>query len=138
MVARASKGLDAAFQALAHPTRRAMVALLAEGERTVGELAAPFRVSLAASSKHLRVLERAGLVRRRVVGRTHSCSLEAKPLKAVADWTAKYRVFWEESFQRLDVLLQEMQSGAASPITPDGEPAPTPRHDQKKKRDDSR
>ena len=135
MVARASKGLDAAFQALAHPTRRAMVALLAEGERTVGELAAPFRVSLAASSKHLRVLERAGLVRRRVVGRTHSCSLEAKPLKAVADWTAKYRAFWEESFQRLDVLLQDLQSGAASPTTPD-EPASTPR--QKRKRDDSR
>jgi len=109
MVASTS-ALDAAFQALAHPTRRAMLALLAQGERTVGELAAPFRVSLAASSKHLQVLERAGLVRRRIVGRTHTCRLEAEPLKDVAEWTENYRRHWEQSYERLDALLEELKT----------------------------
>lgn len=104
-----SARLDDAFQALAHRTRRAMVALLAKGERSVGELAAPFAVSLAASSKHLRVLERAGLVRRRVEGRTHSCRLDPEPLRRVADWTAEFRRFWEESFARLDAQLEELK-----------------------------
>jgi DNA-binding transcriptional ArsR family regulator len=112
MVTR-SERLDAAFHALAHPARRAMVALLAKGERTVGELAAPFDVSLAASSKHLRVLERAGLVRRRVEGRTHTCRLQAEPLRRVADWTAGFRRFWDESFDRLDAHLQDMKSQEA-------------------------
>jgi DNA-binding transcriptional ArsR family regulator len=109
MVKFSATDLDTAFRALAHPTRRAMVALLAGGERTVGELAAPFDVSLAASSKHLRVLEGAGLVRRRIVGRTHTCSLEAGPLRQVADWTAEYRRFWEESYERLDSYLDQLK-----------------------------
>ena len=87
-----------------------MVALLAGGERTVGELAAPFEVSLAASSKHLRVLEGAGLVHRRINGRTHSCRLEAEPLKLVAEWTAEYRQFWDESFERLDSYLDTLKA----------------------------
>jgi DNA-binding transcriptional ArsR family regulator len=86
-----------------------MVALLARGDRTVGEIAAPFRSSLAASSKHLRVLEKAGLVQRRVLGRTHTCKLEAEPLRRVAEWTAEYRRFWDESFGRLDAYLDEMK-----------------------------
>ena len=109
MVAYNEAALDAVFHALAHPTRRAMVALLARGERTVCEIAAPFRSSLAASSKHLRVLEDAGLVHRRVMGRTHTCTLEAGPLKRVAEWTAEYRKFWEESYERLDSFLDEMK-----------------------------
>jgi DNA-binding transcriptional ArsR family regulator len=87
-----------------------MVALLAGGDRTVGELAAPFSVSLAASSKHIRVLEEAGIISRRVVGRTHTCSLEPEPLKRVADWTADYRQFWDESFGRLDTYLDAMKA----------------------------
>jgi DNA-binding transcriptional ArsR family regulator len=110
MVKRSTATLDAAFHALAHPTRRAMVALLAGGERTVSELAAPFRASLAASSKHLKVLEQAGLVRRRVDGRVHTCTLRAAPLKRVADWAGEYRRFWEESFDRLDSVLDEMKA----------------------------
>lgn len=110
MVSDAAPALDATFHALAHPTRRAMVALLAEGERTVGELAEPFDVSLAASSKHLRVLERAGLVRRRVAGRTHTCSLRAEPLRRVVEWAAGYRRFWEESFGRLEEHLERMKA----------------------------
>lgn len=110
MVSNSTATLDASFHALAHPTRRAMVALLARGDRTVGELAAPFNVSLPASSKHLRVLERAGLVRRRVVGRTHTCSLEAEPLRRVAEWTAEYRRFWDEGFDQLDSYLDELKA----------------------------
>ena len=87
-----------------------MLELLTGGERTVGELAAPFDVSLAASSKHLRVLERAGLMSRRVEGRTHTCRLEAAPLAEVAEWTDGYRRFWEERFGRLDAVLAEMKS----------------------------
>ncbi len=101
--------LDATFHALAHPTRRAMLALLAKGERTVGELAAPFDVSLAASSKHVQVLERARLVRRRVVGRTHTCRLDPKPLKQALEWTESFRALWEPNFQRLDALLEELK-----------------------------
>ncbi len=109
MVAFAPEALDAAFQALAHPTRRAMIRALSEGERTVGELAEPFEVSLAASSKHIQVLERAGLVTRRVEGRVHTCRLEPAPLQAVAEWTADYRAMWEQQFARLDEVLAEMQ-----------------------------
>lgn len=109
MVAFAPKALDAAFQALAHPTRRAMIRALSAGERTVGELAEPFEVSLAASSKHIQVLERAGLVTRRVEGRVHTCRLEPAPLQAVAEWTADYRAMWEQQFARLDDVLAEMQ-----------------------------
>jgi len=100
--------LDATFHALAHPTRRAMLAMLADGrERTVGELARPFAVSLAASSKHLVVLEQARLVQRRVLGRTHACRIAAEPLKHVSDWTEAFRPVWERNFSNLDALLAE-------------------------------
>jgi DNA-binding transcriptional ArsR family regulator len=93
--------LDATFHALAHPTRRAILAHLADGEMTVLELAAHHTISLNSVSKHLKVLEQAGLVRRRVVGRTHHCALSAEPLHAAEDWIRPYRRFWSE---RLDAL----------------------------------
>lgn len=108
----AAASLDATFHALAHPTRRAMLAMLAEGERSVSELAEPFAVSLAASSKHLKVLERADLVHRRVVGRTHSCRLNAEPLQEVSAWTEEYRACWEANFERLDAVLDELKASA--------------------------
>ncbi len=92
-----------------------MLKLLAGGEHTVGELAAPFQVSLAASSKHLQVLCRAGLVEQRVVGRTHACRLVASPLKLVVDWTDAFRAHWELSFARLDAVLEELAAAAPRP-----------------------
>lgn len=109
MVARSSALLDATFHALAHPTRRAMLAMLADGEeRSIGELAEPFDVSLAASSKHVIVLEKAKLVKRRVVGRTHVCRISAEPLRRVSDWTEAFRPVWEHNFSKLDEVLGAM------------------------------
>ncbi len=102
--------LDATFAALADPTRRAILARLATGEATVTELAAPFRVSQPAISKHLKVLERAGLVSRGRDAQRRPCRLEARPLKAATDWLENYRSYWEESFQRLDAVLAELKS----------------------------
>jgi DNA-binding transcriptional ArsR family regulator len=99
--------LDRVFQALADPTRRAMLASLAEGERNIGELAAPFRMSFAAASKHVKVLEGAGLLRRRVAGRTHLCRIEAGPLKAADAWIRRYERFWTERLDALAALLAE-------------------------------
>ena len=82
--------LDGVFHALSDPTRRAMLGTLATGERSVGELAAPFEISLAAASKHIRTLERAGLVKRTVLGRTHRCALEAAPLAEAVAWLSGY------------------------------------------------
>jgi DNA-binding transcriptional ArsR family regulator len=108
--ARSAEALDATFHALAHPTRRAMLQVLADGEEhTVGELAAPFDVSLAASSKHLIVLEKANLVRRRVVGRETACRLASEPLKLISDWTDAFRETWETNFAQLDAVLDEMK-----------------------------
>src|ERR1700738_2565520 len=87
--------LDATFGALADPIRRAILSLLARGQATVSELAAPFDVSLPAVSKHLRVLESAGLLQREIDGRVHRCRLAPKPMKAAAAWIEKYRAFWE-------------------------------------------
>ncbi len=87
-----------------------MLRRLAEGERNLSELAAPLRMSFPAASKHVRVLERARLVRRRVVGRAHLCRIEAKPLGAASGWLEEYRRFWEGSFQRLDALLDELKT----------------------------
>jgi DNA-binding transcriptional ArsR family regulator len=101
--------LDATFAALADPTRRAILARLARGEASVGELAAPFDMSLPAVSKHLKVLERARLVTRSRDAQWRPCRLEAAPLKDVADWVEHYRRFWEESFDRLDEYLKELQ-----------------------------
>ena len=113
MVANETPALDAAFHALAHPARRAMLAMLARGDRTVGELAAPFDVSLAASSKHVKVLEDAHLVVRRVEGRTHTCSLNPEPLRQVVDWTEAFRACWEPAFGRLDAVLDELKAAVA-------------------------
>ncbi|WP_203860858.1 ArsR/SmtB family transcription factor [Plantactinospora mayteni] len=102
--------LDATFAALADPTRRAILARLATGEASVTELAAPFAMSQPAVSKHLKVLERAGLVSRGRDAQRRPCRLEARPLKAALDWLEDYRDYWAESYQRLDGLLAELQS----------------------------
>jgi DNA-binding transcriptional ArsR family regulator len=103
--------LDATFAALADPTRRAILARLASGEASVRELAEPFTMSQAAISKHLKVLERAGLVSRGRVAQSRPCRLRAAPLREAADWVVQYRRFWEGSFDRLDDYLQELRRG---------------------------
>ena len=109
MVLDRAPSLNRAFHALAHPARRTMLRRLASGERNISELAALFRMSFPAVSKHVRVLERARLVRRRIVGRSHMCRLDASPLKDVAEWTEGYRQSWEKRFNALDDLLSQMQ-----------------------------
>jgi DNA-binding transcriptional ArsR family regulator len=101
--------LSTTFAALADPTRRAILARLALGECSVTELAEPFDMSLPAVSKHLRVLERAGLIARGREAQWRPCRIEAAPLKEVADWTARYRNLWEQRFNRLDTYLQQMK-----------------------------
>jgi DNA-binding transcriptional ArsR family regulator len=101
--------LNATFAALADPTRRAILARLCSGEVSVTELADPFDMSLPAVSKHLKVLERAGLIARGRDAQFRPCRLDASPLKDAADWLEKYRRFWEESFDRLDDYLRELQ-----------------------------
>ena len=98
--------LDTLFQALADPTRRAMLQALARQPRTVGELAAPFDISLAGASKHIQVLERAGLIRREVQGRVHTCRLDARPLHAGAEWIRHYERFWNAKLDTLEALLR--------------------------------
>src|SRR5687768_9071928 len=107
--------LDTTFSALADPTRRAILARLAQGEASVLELAEPFDMSLPAISKHLKVLERAGLIARGRDAQRRPCRLQAAPLKEVADWTEHYRRFWEESFDRLEDYLQELQEAEKKP-----------------------
>src|SRR6266850_3546337 len=102
--------LSATFAALADPTRRAILARLALGETSVTELAAPFDMSLPAVSKHLKVLERAGLIAQRRDAQWRPCRIEAAPLKAVADWTERYRHIWEERLDRLDDYLHEIKT----------------------------
>jgi DNA-binding transcriptional ArsR family regulator len=102
--------LSATFAALADPTRRAVLARLASGAVSVTELAEPFHMSLPAVSKHLKVLERAGLIARGRDAQWRPCRLEAGPLKDVADWVEHYRRFWMESFDRLDDYLQELKN----------------------------
>src|SRR3954454_24023743 len=101
--------LSAIFGALADPTRRAIVARLAEGEATVSELAAPFELSLPAVSKHLKVLQRAGLIEQGRQAQWRPCRLKPEPLRDVADWVGQYRRWWEASFDRLDEYLTEIQ-----------------------------
>jgi DNA-binding transcriptional ArsR family regulator len=108
-MARATDQLDRTFAALADPTRRAILARLAWGEATVTELAAPFDISLPAVSKHLKVLERAGLIARGRERQWRPARLEATPLRDVAEWTERYRRFWEESYERLDEYLEDLQ-----------------------------
>jgi len=105
-----SRQLDATFAALADPTRRAILARLAAGEASVNELAEPFDMSQPAISKHLRVLERAGLISRSRDAQRRPCRLQAKPLAEADEWLERYREFWEASFNRLDSLLEEMKA----------------------------
>lgn len=107
MVEESSEQLDAVFHALADPTRRAMLDRLAEGALAVGQLAAPFDISLAAASKHVQVLERAGLLRREIRGRTHICTLDAGPMYAGVEWMQHYEKFWTERLEVLEALLRD-------------------------------
>ena len=106
---KSAERLDSTFAALADPTRRAILARLASGQASVTALAEPFEMTLPAVSKHLKVLERAGLIARGRNAQWRPCRLEAGPLKEVADWVGDYRDFWEESYERLDDYLQELQ-----------------------------
>src|SRR2546425_8827907 len=115
MVQDRSPALDRVFHALAHPARRTMLRRLTQGERNLSELAAPLRMSFPAASKHVRVLERARLVRRRVVGRTHLCRIEGKPLAQASGWLEHYRRIWEANFQRLDALLDQLKTQQKNP-----------------------
>jgi DNA-binding transcriptional ArsR family regulator len=110
MVLDRSPRLDVVFHALAHPARRAIIRQLSGGERNLSELAAPLRMTFPAATKHVRVLEQARLVRRRVAGREHLCRLEAAPLKEAMLWTESFREYWEARFEAVDSLLEEMKS----------------------------
>ena len=107
--------LDDTFHALSDPTRRAILARLAAGEASVTELAAPFQMSQPAISKHLKVLEKAGLIARGRDAQRRPCRLVARPLRDATVWLADFRLYWEESFQRLDALLESVQSGSQRP-----------------------
>jgi DNA-binding transcriptional ArsR family regulator len=107
--------LSSTFAALADPTRRAILARLSRGETSVTELAEPFAMSMPGISKHLKVLEKAGLIERGREAQWRPCRLQAKPLKEIADWTSQYKKFWEESFDRLEEYLKTLQKEAAKP-----------------------
>jgi DNA-binding transcriptional ArsR family regulator len=102
--------LSATFQAVADPTRRTILARLARGEATVQQLAEPLPMSQPAVSKHLKVLEKAGLIERRREAQRHWCRLQAKPLREVAVWATEFQQYWDESFERLDELLKKEKS----------------------------
>ena len=106
--------INATFAALAHPTRRALLARLAKGDANVTELAKPFRMTQPAISKHLKVLEHAGLISRTRVSQSHFCKLEAARLKDVTQWIDNFRGFWDASFDRLDEFLVEMKEKEAT------------------------
>jgi DNA-binding transcriptional ArsR family regulator len=110
MVNNSPRQLDRTFAALADPTRRRILQELSGGDRCVTDLARPHAMSLPAVSKHLRVLERAGLITRQQNGRVHLLRLEATPMREAQDWIAEYRRFWEASFDRLDAYLKEIQT----------------------------
>jgi DNA-binding transcriptional ArsR family regulator len=110
MVKYKNRVLDRTFGALADPTRRQILSHLADGERCVTDLAKPHRMSLPAISKHLRVLEKAGLIRRHRDGRVHRLQLDAAPMQQAQQWIEEYRKFWEQSFDRLEEYLKELQA----------------------------
>jgi DNA-binding transcriptional ArsR family regulator len=126
---KAEDQLSMVFAALADPTRRAILARLADGDATVSELAEPFSISMPAISRHLKVLEHAGLISRSRSGQWRSSTLEAGPLKEATDWMERYRQFWDASFDRLDAHLRRVQQDRApdtraeSPIQPATKPA---------------
>jgi DNA-binding transcriptional ArsR family regulator len=107
--------LSVTFSALADPTRRAILARLALGETSVMEIAKPFKISLPAITKHLKVLERSGLIARSRNAQWRPCRLKAKPMKEAVDWLEHYRLFWEQSFDRLDDYLRELQTEQKRP-----------------------
>jgi DNA-binding transcriptional ArsR family regulator len=115
MVADRSSRLDRVFHALAHPARRAIVRQLSTGERSLSEIASPLDMTFPAATKHVRVLEAANLVRRRIAGREHRCSLRASPLRDATLWTEQFRRNWEARFQALDSLLDQMKSDEIKP-----------------------
>lgn len=115
--------LNDLFRALADPTRRAMLQDLANGPRTVGELAAPYAISLAGASKHIQVLEHAGLVRREVQGRVHTCRLDAAPLHMGAEWLRHYEKFWTGKLDALEAILKA-EDAAKPTATPVRKPRP--------------
>jgi DNA-binding transcriptional ArsR family regulator len=122
--------LDVTFAALADPTRRAILARLAEGEATVNELAQPFDMSQPAISKHLKVLERAGLISRSRDAQRRPRKLEPRPLSEATDWIERYRKIWEANYQRLDALLRTMkvtQKKAVDALVHEGKPKPKKR-----------
>ena len=107
MVKYNSNSLDLTFAALSDPTRRAILERLSEGDSTVLEIAKPFSMSLPAISKHLKVLEKAGLLKRQVDGRIHRCRLDSEPMKDASAWIEKYRKFWEQQFDALSEYLEK-------------------------------
>ena len=127
MVDYAALQLDLVFHALGDATRRHMLRLLAGGEKTVGQLAKPFTISLAAASKHVKALESAGLLKREVSGRTHICRLEPTPLASAHEWLDHYQAYWTDRLDVLESLLRQADASAATPPndkpkTPEGEP----------------
>ncbi|MDC0715197.1 metalloregulator ArsR/SmtB family transcription factor [Stigmatella sp. ncwal1] len=122
MVEHQTAHLDGIFHALSDATRREMLHTLSQQERSVSELAAPFRMSLAAASKHIKVLERAGLVRRNVQGRTHMCRLSPEPLSAAQEWLRFYERFWNDRLDALDALLRAETAEPPPPVRKKGSP----------------
>ena len=110
--------LTETFSALADPTRRAILTHLASGKSTVTELAKPFKMTMPAITKHLKVLERAGLIQRTRDAQRRPCQLQAKPLREVADWVEKYRQFWEQRLDRLEDYLRDLQRASAEASPP--------------------
>lgn len=137
-----SERLDATFLALADPTRRAILARLAEGEASVAELAKPFSISQPAISKHLKILERAGLISVGQAGQRRPRRIEPRPLAEASDWLERYRSIWETSFERLDALLDELQrestqsreGAAVEPPRPGSDRAPSGKAGKKRRR----
>lgn len=124
MVDKSPERLDAVFRALADPTRRSMLRDLARQPRTIGELAAPFDISLAGASKHIQMLERAGLIQREVQGRVHTCRLDARPLHAGAEWIRHYERFWNQKLDTLEALLKAEDATLATKKKPASSPRP--------------
>lgn len=134
MVEQANSSLDIVFHALSDRTRRGMLARLRDGALSVGELAAPYAMSFAGAAKHVKVLERAGLVRREVRGRTHLCRLEATRLAEAQAWLNHYERFWTRGLDRLETLLKA-EDAQARQTAPANSSRPTPSRNQERKGD---
>ena len=130
MVEYATPELDTVFHALGDPTRRRMLGALAQGEHTVSQLAEPFAISLAAASKHIKVLENAGMIRRQVQGRTHVCRLEPGPLASAHRWLSFYERFWTDRLDALERLLREEDAQRAGQVPSDADKENTDKGDR--------